>query len=59
MSNKRQLIVVVGALGSLVAAFAVTQLVKQPKVRERLGMEPLKNGQEAKAALEAKASHGS
>jgi len=40
MSNKRQVIVVAGALASLAAAVAVTRLLKEPKIRQRLGLDP-------------------
>jgi len=36
MSNKRQLIVVAGALGTLAAAFAVNKLLQDPSIRLRL-----------------------
>jgi hypothetical protein len=39
MSDKRQLIVVAGALGALAAAIAVTKLLKLPEVRQRLGLD--------------------
>ena len=38
MKNKRQVIVVAGALGALAAAYAVRWLLNDPEIRRRLGL---------------------
>jgi hypothetical protein len=45
--NKRPLIVVTAAIGSLAAAYAVTKLLECPSVRRRLGLPQNAHGRQS------------
>ncbi len=51
--NKRPLLIVGAAVGSLAAAFAIKKLMECPVVRERFGLESKESAAEIERGIEA------